>query len=280
MFASAERILPTLETFLFRYYPLEPRKEVNPMQDENSLNDDDQNREGGLKAWLEDNLRIVLSILVVFAIAGGIYSYSQRSQTPVITEEMGTQDTEVALSNEEEPLKTEESDKEIEEPENNTAPTTETPEKSADPVKESVKKEANPTEPTIEPTKEEPAKEVVEEAKPIKEEVKPVVASGESKETEVSFIESAVAGDSLTTLARKALADSLEKNPDSSLSAEHRVYIEDYLRKNSKHTSQVFVGTSVEFSKSLIQEAIGKSKQLNDQQLTNLKKYADRVSSY
>ena len=58
------------------------------MQDEQQLEDDTEEEEGGgFRMWLEDNLRIILSILVVFAIAGGIYSYSQRSQTPAITEE-------------------------------------------------------------------------------------------------------------------------------------------------------------------------------------------------
>ncbi|HAI73889.1 MAG TPA: hypothetical protein DCS28_00205 [Candidatus Moranbacteria bacterium] len=100
-----------------------------------------------------------------------------------------------------------------------------------------------------------------------------------SQETEQSFIETAGKGDSLTRLARKALADYLEKNPDSSLSPEHKIYIEDYLRKNIAYQERVFVGTTVEFSKSLIGDAIGKSKNLNENQIKNLHKYALRVPS-
>jgi len=100
-----------------------------------------------------------------------------------------------------------------------------------------------------------------------------------SQETEQSFIETAGTGDGTTTLARKALADYLEKNADSSLTPEHKIYIEDYLRKNVGHTGRVNIGTSIEFSKSLIGDAIAKSKDLNDKQLGNLHQYALRVPS-
>ncbi|MFZ2188756.1 MAG: hypothetical protein WAV73_04300 [Candidatus Moraniibacteriota bacterium] len=100
-----------------------------------------------------------------------------------------------------------------------------------------------------------------------------------SQETDQSFIETAGKGDGTTKLARKALADYLEKNSDSSLTPEHKIYIEDYLRKNVGHKGGVKIGTSVEFSKSLIGDAIAKSKNLSDGQLKNLHKYAVRVPS-
>ncbi len=100
-----------------------------------------------------------------------------------------------------------------------------------------------------------------------------------SQETDQSFIETASKGDGTTKLARKALADYLEKNSDSSLTPEHKIYIEDYLRKNVGHKGGVKVGTSVEFSKSLIGDAIAKSKNLSAGQLKNLHKYAVRVPS-
>ncbi|MEI6587632.1 MAG: hypothetical protein WCO05_01645 [Candidatus Moraniibacteriota bacterium] len=100
-----------------------------------------------------------------------------------------------------------------------------------------------------------------------------------SQETDQSFIETAGKGDGTTKLARKALADYLEKNSDSSLTPEHKIYIEDYLRKNVGHKGGVKVGTSVEFSKSLIGDAIAKSKNLSAGQLKNLHKYAVRVPS-
>ena len=33
------------------------------------------------KAWIQENLRIIVSVFIVAAIALGIYSYSQRTQT-------------------------------------------------------------------------------------------------------------------------------------------------------------------------------------------------------
>lgn len=114
----------------------------------------------------------------------------------------------------------------------------------------------------------------------VKEEAKQEVSStATSQETESSFVETAGKGSSLTTLARKATADYLEKNQDSSLTKEHKIFIEDYLRKNVSTKGGVKVGTSVEFSKELIQKAIEKSKTLNEKQLKNLEKYSARVTT-
>lgn len=174
---------------------------------------------GTAKQWLQDNLRIIVSILIVVAIAGGIYSYSKRSQSPdlannVITQQEEGLDDEGMIAGDE------------------TATVT------------------------------------------IEEEEEVVV----SQETENSFVETASKGDGMTKLARRALANYLEKNPDSVLTPEHKIYIEDYLRKNVP-PQRVFVGTSLEFSKDLIQQAISNSKNLNEKQLKNLEKYSAMVPS-
>lgn len=101
-----------------------------------------------------------------------------------------------------------------------------------------------------------------------------------SKETEGSFIETAVKGDGTTHLARRALMNYLEKTPDSSLTGEHKVYIEDSLRKQLKERGPLAVGQSAEFSKDMIRQAIDQSKQLSGSQLQNLKKYSSRVAAY
>ena len=107
-----------------------------------------------------------------------------------------------------------------------------------------------------------------------------VVTAELSRETETSFVETAERGNGTTHLARRALAHYLEKNADSSLTAEHKVYIEDYLRKNIEFRGTVTTKTSIEFSKDLVRQGIEKSKTLNDRQLQNLKKYSARVSAY
>jgi hypothetical protein len=190
-----------------------------------------------VKAWLEDNLRILLSILIVIAIAGGIYSYSQRSQSPTITE-----------VGEEEMIA--------------EAPT------------ETTENTDVETQQEAQPETEAPA-----ETETTAPQDQQVTSTETSRETETSFIEAAQRGEGTTHLARRALANYLEKNPDSALTAEHKIYIEDYLRKNSGRQGGLAVGSSVEFSKDAIRGAIEKSKQLNDAQLQNLKKYSARVAS-
>lgn len=196
--------------------------------DENEQNIDEENKESSTKQWIQDNLRVLVSIFIVVIIAAGIYSYSNRSQD--VTQKEQTEQSDI--------LKDTPTDK-----------------------SESVK--ADDSKSTENTTKSDTKTSSVTT----------------SQETDKSFVETAGKGDSLTKLARKALADYLEKNGDSSLTPEHKIYIEDYLRKNVAHKDGVQIGTSVEFSKSLINDAISKSKTLNERQLQNLHKYALRVPS-
>jgi len=197
------------------------------------------------KEWTQENLRIIVSVLIVLLIASSIYSYSKRGEenTKLAQEDAELEsilgDIDSAKDSEEEGLVVEENNK----PQENKP--------------EEVKKE--------EPKKEEVKTEVTQK-------------TSESQETETSFIESAQAGDGTTHLARKALAHYLEKNSDSSLTAEHKIYIEDYLRKNISQKGHLSIGTSVEFSKDLIKQAISASKNLNEGQLKNLHKYSANVN--
>lgn len=189
--------------------------------------------QGTAKKWLQDNLRIIVSIIIVLLIAGGIYSYSKRTETSIKSEVAGenVEEQQGILSESEEASQ-----------EENTAP-------SQGPDNEKIIAQ--------------------EEKSPIQI----------SQETENSFVQTAIKGDSQTKLARKALANFLEKNPDSSLTAEHKIYVEDYLRKKVQFNKRVAIGTSIEFQKSLLEEAVAKSKNLNENQLKNLHKYAVRVPS-
>jgi len=188
---------------------------------EDEIKNEDGTTQETTGQWLQDNLRVIISILIVVAIAGGIYSYSKRTEAPTTDRQETAQ----------EEMTQEETTTDI------------------DGVTENVTTE------------------------------KRTAPAASSQETESTFVETAGKGDSLTVLARRALANHLEKNPDSALTPEHKIYIEDYLRKNVSHKGGIYVGTSVEFSKSLIQDAIAKSKNLNEKQLQNLHKYAVRVPS-
>lgn len=181
------------------------------------------------KAWIQENLRVVVSVFIVAAIALGIYSYSDRS--------VPTDETMVA-------------------------------------EEEMTSSEATEEDGMVATTEEEEATGTQVQGKDV------IVPAETSRETESAFVETAIAGDGLTHLARKAATHYLEKNADSSITAEHRIYIEDYLRKNVGNEGGVKIGSSVEFSKELVRDAIAQSKTLNERQLKNLEKYSSRVSEF
>jgi hypothetical protein len=193
-------------------------------------------QEGSVKAWLEDNLRVLVSVLIVVAIAGGIYSYSKRSQSDFEATDMRQEEPKDSLF-----------DKIVG--------------KDGNDREDAAKKDASPDVST-------------QDAKRIAS-----TSTESSKETETAFVEFAQRGDGMTHLARRAIADYLEKNPDSSLTVEHKVYVEDYLRKHSVRPKNYTVGSSVEFSKDLIKQSLEQSKTLNEKQLKNLQKYSKRVPS-
>lgn len=211
------------------------------------MNENNQEENTGTaNQWLQDNLRIIISIVIVIAIAGGIYSYSKRSQETLVsvnepTEEVSLDDNSI-LSDEESAAMADESEE---------AATITEDEEAASPA---ITEEPNTAAP------------------------EQVESSVTSKETEGSFIETAGKGDGTTHLARRALANYLEKSPDSELKAEQKIYIEDYMRKKVG-SQRLSIGTSVEFSKDLIREAIGASKELSDAQIKNLHKYVVLVPS-
>jgi len=192
--------------------------------------EEDQDMQEDTGNWIKDNLRIIISIIIVVAIAGGIYSYSKRSETT--TKTPGEEQT---LAKDESKATIDVQGKDVKSLENQ--------DKKSGVIKSQV------------------------------------TSTATSKETDTSFIESAGKGDGSTHLARRALANYLEKNPDSTLTAEHKIYIEDYLRKKVGFRGRVSMGTSIEFSKDLIKGAIDASKKLNERQLNNLKQYSVRVPS-
>lgn len=205
--------------------------ENNPNQDSDSQKDE-SGETGNMKNWLQDNLRIIVSVIIVIVIAAGVYSYSKRS---------ATNDTNKLGSTTEETIPGE--------------------------ISSSDNTSANEQNPAGTVQKDQSAQG------------SKVSSAAVSQETETSFVETAGKGDGTTHLARRALANYLEKNSDSTLTPEHKIYIEDFLRKNAGFKGKTKVGTSVEFSKETIKNAIEKSKNLNERQLKNLHKYAVRVPS-
>ncbi|MDZ7612222.1 MAG: hypothetical protein U5L10_05660 [Candidatus Moranbacteria bacterium] len=208
---------------------------------------------GKLKNWIQDNIRIIISVLIVIAIAGGIYSYSNRGQGP--------SEEELAL----------EEEFNIEQGEQEAANQEAESEEGGEEVAQTQEQEQE------EQTEGEEQQQQQEEEVQTPEEGQ--ASESVSEETQDAFIQTAASGDSETTLARKALAGYLEKNNDPSLTPEHKVYIEDYLRKHVNQPGSLNVGNKMTFSKTLIQNSIEKAKTLTESQLENLKKYSSRVPS-
>ena len=89
-------------------------------------------------------------------------------------------------------------------------------------------------------------------------------------------------GNGVTHLARQALKEYLKDKPGlaKELTAEHKIYIEDYLRKNVEKAPEILqMNDTVTFSQDLIQNAIDQAQKLTDSQLKNLEKYVPLAPS-
>ena len=121
------------------------------------------------------------------------------------------------------------------------------------------------------------------------------VTKGDKKNTEVTVTEkepeqtvtvtgeeitvSAARGDGYTHLARRALAEYLDKTGSQELQVEHKIYIEDYLQKNISEKQPLNPGDSASFSQGDIQVAIDAALALTDNQVKNLSQYVPLVPS-
>ncbi len=98
-----------------------------------------------------------------------------------------------------------------------------------------------------------------------------VVEDGPSYRVEVNQ------GEGLTHVARRALEAHLQtrgSGMSENLTAEHKVYIEDYIQRRLNHsTGWLEVGETLEVSENLINEAIESAEQLTEHQLENLTQY-------
>jgi len=95
----------------------------------------------------------------------------------------------------------------------------------------------------------------------------------EPERTSSSYVEVAEAGNGATHLARKAATRWLSENQASyEVTAEHRIYIEDYIQKKMG-SPRLSLGETQEIGFDLISEAVAKAGELNKSQLQNLSQY-------
>jgi len=119
--------------------------------------------------------------------------------------------------------------------------------------------------------------ETTEEEATTEEDIEVVIPA--PKKTAGEITETAISGDGITHLARRALKTYLSDNPQQGqgLSNEHKIYIEDYIKDNTGN-HYLEVDDEISFSKALIQEAIDNSHNLTENQLNNLKVYSAKVA--
>ncbi len=216
------------------------------MKNEGDIPEPSGNWPSEIKNWIQDNVRIVLSIVIVLVIALGVYSYSKRGveESGEKLAEETTEKTDLQKLIEEDSAKLAD---EGEEEEANSEEVTDT--------EDAVIVEEQPTEETSE------QKEAV------------------ISQTDGSYEVTAASGDSLTTLARSAVSQYLDTHSDPSVTAEHKVYMEDYLAKKMGYSSQLNIGETKTFSEGDIASALEASKTLTPGQLDHLKVFSQQVPS-
>jgi len=216
------------------------------MKNEGDIPEPSGNWPSEIKNWIQDNVRIVLSIVIVLVIALGVYSYSKRGveESGEKLAEETTEKTDLQKLIEEDSAKLAD---EGEEEEANSEEVTD--------IEDAVVVEEQPTEETSE------QKEAV------------------ISQTDGSYEVTAASGDSLTTLARSAVSQYLDTHSDPSVTAEHKVYMEDYLAKKMGYSSQLNIGETKTFSEGDIASALEASKTLTPGQLDHLKVFSQQVPS-
>ncbi len=241
------------------------REAMTEYRDDIEEMEEDDDRTFG--EWLQDNLRIIISVVIVLLLALGIYSYSQRSQEArvAMTGSEAAPTDEVAADSDSGVLA------QIGEAVKGTAKkatdaATTTAKNAAQVAKDAAGSVAakDDTANTTAASQQTPARTVT--------------MGAEDKEVSDAFVMVARNGDGKTHLARRALAGYLAKHPVDGLTGAHKVYIEDYLQKAVGGSSTLKFGEEVRFSKDLIEQAIERSQSLTEAQLRHLQKYVAAAS--
>lgn len=106
--------------------------------------------------------------------------------------------------------------------------------------------------------------------------------SPEASRNGADIIVTAAKGNGTTHLSRQALREYLKDKPElaQKLSAEQRIYIEDYLRKHiTGEPKTLHIGDQISFSDDTIKIATDLALNLTDSQIKNLSQYVPLVPS-
>jgi hypothetical protein len=97
------------------------------------------------------------------------------------------------------------------------------------------------------------------------------------RRTDEGYVEVAQPGEGYTHLARRAATQWLAENQtDFAVTAEHRIYIEDYIQ-NHLGTQGLQIGDSHTITYDMIREAVDSARGLDEMQLQNLSQYTSAL---
>lgn len=257
---------------------------------------------GGLFVWLQDNARIILSIALVLFLLFAVYNYSQDRTDSISRTESSVENDESKSSEESENTseiaeKTDEilevkEDVAIEEVSNKEIEVATTDSKTKEVTEEIANKETSKntstevtkislseSDDTIGAKTEEPAKEEVKNEESVNTEEKTkITGKGPTvvyNDNDITV--SAMRGDGLTHLARRATSEYLNHNNINDLSAGQKIYIEDYVRR-SVAKKRINPGTTIVFKHNTFSTGIEKAKSLTESQKHNLSKYVRKLN--
>lgn len=211
---------------------------------------------GKIKNSTYQNWQTILVALIVLIVGVSAYNYNQKT---------GTDSTDT--TKQEEAAKTEEA--KTEEAKTEEAATTENKEENAE-ATDQVAATQEQTPAVTTPATDTAAQQTKETKTPETNTNTTNAVESTGKDYKVV----AVKGEGITHLARKALNQYLSENNDGTLTASHKVYIEDYL-KHKIGSQGIGIGHTETISKVSIEGAIAASKKLSQSQLDNLKKYTN-----
>ena len=213
---------------------------------------DDETQDGSLMDRIKESPRTVSALIIILIVAAAIYAFSgdDTQQAEEITAEQAAAE------------QTEEQEGEAM-AEGEVAGDEDAMEEGAEEESEGAMEEITAATPQPVDTE-----ELAEQSQSLPEATK----------TESAYVEVAAAGDGVTHLARRAATRHLSENaPEYSVTNEHRVYIEDYI-KDRIGSGSLSVGQEQSISFELIQEAVAAAGQLNANQLNNLTQYTPSLT--
>ncbi len=236
----------------------------------NDIEEIEEDDERTFGEWLQDNLRVIISVIIVLLLALGIYSYSKRTQEARIaaapTEQASPANDGGVMAKIGDAVK------------DGAAKAADTAKDGAAKVADGAKDAAATATEAAARAKDAAKATVAAADDAMHARTAQATATAQDKATGEGITTVARRGDGKTHLARRALAAYMARHNVDGLSGAHKVYIEDYLQKAVGGSRTVRIGQELHFSNALIAQAIERAKTLTDAQLRHLQKYANAAS--